>query len=65
MVQCMLPNLGVCRVRARALILREVADQVVPPEAVLRPPGSDEWAGLHLFAKCVHWVQIERRARLD
>lgn len=56
------PEHVVAKIRAPAMVLHGREDRVVPPacgELLARAiPGAD----LHLFGKCGHWVQTERRS---
>ncbi|WP_208453250.1 MULTISPECIES: alpha/beta fold hydrolase [Burkholderia] len=56
------PASAVAGIEAPTLVLHGREDKVVPPECGFLLAQHIPNADLHLFAKCGHWVQTERRA---
>lgn len=56
------PAAAVAGIEAPTLVLHGREDKVVPPSCGLLLAQHIPNADLHLFAKCGHWVQTERRA---
>ncbi|MYM26242.1 alpha/beta fold hydrolase [Duganella sp. FT135W] len=56
------PVAAVAGIEAPTLVLHGREDRVVPVQCGLLLAQSIPGADLHLFGKCGHWVQVERRA---
>lgn len=56
------PAKAVAAIEAPTLVLHGREDRVVPPQCGQLLAQSIPNADLHLFGKCGHWVQTERRA---
>jgi 2-hydroxy-6-oxo-octa-2,4-dienoate hydrolase len=56
------PASAVAGIEAPTLVLHGREDKVVPPSCGFLLAQNIPNADLHLFAKCGHWVQTERRA---
>lgn len=56
------PAAAVAAIEAPTLVLHGREDRVVPPQCGQLLAAHIPNADLHLFAKCGHWVQTERRA---
>ncbi len=56
------PAAAVAGIDAPTLLLHGREDRVVPMQCGLLLAQSIPGADLHLFGKCGHWVQVERRA---
>lgn len=55
------PEGALAKITAKTLVLHGREDRVVPPECGFLLAKTIPNADLHLFAKCGHWVQTERR----
>jgi 2-hydroxy-6-oxo-octa-2,4-dienoate hydrolase len=56
------PAAAVAGIEAPTLVLHGREDRVVPAQCGLLLAQNIPGADLHLFGKCGHWVQVERRA---
>ena len=56
------PAAAVAGIEAPVLVLHGREDRVVPPQCGLLLAQNIPGADLHMFARCGHWVQVERRA---
>ena len=56
------PAAAVAAIEAPVLVLHGREDRVVPPQCGLLLAQNIPGADLHLFGRCGHWVQVERRA---
>jgi 2-hydroxy-6-oxo-octa-2,4-dienoate hydrolase len=56
------PAAAVAAIEAPVLVLHGREDRVVPPQCGLLLAQHIPGADLHMFARCGHWVQVERRA---
>lgn len=56
------PEASVAQIQAPTLVLHGREDGVVPPECGFLLARAMPRADLHLFGRCGHWVQTERRA---
>ena len=56
------PEHAVAKIQAPTLVLHGREDRVVPPECGQLLARAIPNADLHLFGRCGHWVQTERRA---
>lgn len=56
------PAAAVAKINAPTLVLHGREDRVVPPDCGLLLARNIPQADLHMFGRCGHWVQTERRS---